>query len=62
MKTRCPLLLVADYRFYKDMGSSNTKTTINYLVQCLLRSGDALTTGRDGQGRAVGGGGTTQCL
>lgn len=31
-KTRCPLLLVADYRFYQEMGASNTKTTINYLV------------------------------
>lgn len=31
-KTRCPLLLVADYRFYHEMGASNTKTTINYLV------------------------------
>lgn len=31
-KTRCPLLLVADYRFYQEMGGSNTKTTINYLV------------------------------
>ncbi|XP_071441773.1 ADAM 17-like protease isoform X4 [Hetaerina americana] len=30
-KTRCPLLLVADYRFYQEMGGSNTKTTINYL-------------------------------
>jgi hypothetical protein len=32
-KTRCPLLLVADYRFYQEMGGSNTKTTINYLVR-----------------------------
>lgn len=31
-KTRCPLLLVADYRFYREMGASSTKTTINYLV------------------------------
>jgi disintegrin and metalloproteinase domain-containing protein 17 len=31
-KTRCPLLLVADYRFFQEMGSSNTKTTISYLV------------------------------
>jgi hypothetical protein len=34
-KTRCPLLLVADYRFYQEMGGSNTKTTINYLVRKL---------------------------
>lgn len=33
-KTRCPLLLVADYRFFQEMGSGNTKTTINYLVSC----------------------------
>lgn len=32
-RTRCPLLLVADYRFFQEMGASNTKTTINYLVQ-----------------------------
>lgn len=31
-KTRCPLLLVADYRFFQEMGNSNTKTTISYLV------------------------------
>jgi hypothetical protein len=31
-KTRCPLLLVADYRFFMEMGGSDTKTTINYLV------------------------------
>lgn len=33
-KTRCPLLLVADYRFFQEMGGGNTKTTINYLVSC----------------------------
>lgn len=32
-KTRCPLLLVADYRFFQEMGASNTKTTISYLVR-----------------------------
>lgn len=35
-KTRCPLLLVADYRFFQEMGGSNTKTTINYLVTSIL--------------------------
>lgn len=35
-KTRCPLLLVADYRFFQEMGGSNTKTTINYLVGSLI--------------------------
>lgn len=32
-RTRCPLLLVADFRFFQEMGASNTKTTINYLVR-----------------------------
>lgn len=36
-KTRCPLLLVADYRFFQEMGSSNTKTTISYLVRVSQR-------------------------
>lgn len=35
-KTRCPLLLVADYRFFQEMGGSDTKTTINYLVKFAL--------------------------
>lgn len=35
-KTRCPLLLVADYRFFQEMGGGNTKTTINYLVRILF--------------------------
>lgn len=34
-KTRCPLLLVADYRFFQEMGGGNTKTTINYLVNIM---------------------------
>lgn len=37
-KTRCPLLLVADYRFYQEMGASSTKTTINYLVSVKVHS------------------------
>lgn len=32
-RTRCPLLLVADYRFFREMGGGDTKTTINYLVR-----------------------------
>lgn len=35
-KTRCPLLLVADYRFYREMGGGNSRTTINYLVSLLF--------------------------
>lgn len=38
-KTRCPLLLVADYRFFQEMGGGNTKTTINYLVSDIRSSG-----------------------
>ncbi|CAL4094030.1 unnamed protein product, partial [Meganyctiphanes norvegica] len=30
-KTRCPLLLVADYRFFREMGGQSYKTTVNYL-------------------------------
>ncbi|XP_050712973.1 ADAM 17-like protease isoform X2 [Eriocheir sinensis] len=36
-KTRCPLLLVADYRFFKEMGGSNYKTTVNYLISLIDR-------------------------
>ncbi|CAB3364677.1 Hypothetical predicted protein [Cloeon dipterum] len=36
-KTRCPLLLVADYRFFQEMGGSNTKNTINYLISLIDR-------------------------
>ena len=35
-KTRCPLLLVADYRFFREMGGGSTKTTINYLVSIFI--------------------------
>lgn len=31
-KTRCSLLLVADYRFFSEMGGNNSKTTTYYLV------------------------------
>ncbi|KAK7066719.1 Disintegrin and metalloproteinase domain-containing protein 17, partial [Halocaridina rubra] len=36
-KTRCPLLLVADYRFFREMGGSNYKTTVNYLISLIDR-------------------------
>ncbi|XP_037796232.1 ADAM 17-like protease [Penaeus monodon] len=36
-KTRCPLLLVADYRFFREMGGSNYKTTVNYLINLIDR-------------------------
>ena len=43
-KTRCPLLLVADYRFFREMGGSSYKTTVNYLVSrsCHFHSGKVL--------------------
>lgn len=36
-RTRCPLLLVADYRFFREMGGGDTKTTINYLISLIDR-------------------------
>lgn len=33
-KNTCPLLLVADYRFYQHMGRAQESITLNYLV-CL---------------------------
>lgn len=36
VQTRCSLLLVADHRFYENMGGRNLKSTINFLV-CNLR-------------------------
>lgn len=40
VQTRCSLLLVADYRFYENMGGSNLKGTINFLVSdknCIVK-------------------------
>nr|UST29447.1 ADAM 17-like protease [Haliclona caerulea] len=31
-RLRCPLVLVADYRFYEEMGNGNEKDTINYMI------------------------------
>jgi len=36
-QTRCPLLLVADYRFYNEMGGGSSKTTVNYLISLIDR-------------------------
>ena len=36
-QTRCPLLLVADYRFYTEMGGGSSKTTVNYLISLIDR-------------------------
>lgn len=32
LKNTCPLLLVADHRFFKHMGREEESTTLNYLV------------------------------
>ena len=36
-KTRCPLLLLADYSLFRGMGGGSTKTTINYLVSNIIQ-------------------------
>merc|ERR1712223_2155075 len=36
-QTRCPLLLVADYRFFSEMGAGSSKTTVNYLISLIDR-------------------------
>ena len=35
--SRCSLMLVADYRFFKEMGGSSTKTTVSYLISLIDR-------------------------
>uniref|UniRef100_A0A8C2BL28 ADAM metallopeptidase domain 17a n=1 Tax=Cyprinus carpio TaxID=7962 RepID=A0A8C2BL28_CYPCA len=35
-KNTCPLLLVADHRFYKHMGRGEESTTLNYLVNIIV--------------------------
>ncbi|CAL4075050.1 unnamed protein product, partial [Meganyctiphanes norvegica] len=34
-KTRCSLLLVADYRFFKAMGGKSIKKTVNFLISLI---------------------------
>ena len=36
-QTRCPLLLVADYRFFSEMGGGSSKTTVKYLISLFIR-------------------------
>ena len=36
-QTRCPLLLVADYRFFSEMGGGSSKSTVNYLISLIDR-------------------------
>uniref|UniRef100_A0A3Q2CU81 ADAM metallopeptidase domain 17a n=1 Tax=Cyprinodon variegatus TaxID=28743 RepID=A0A3Q2CU81_CYPVA len=39
-KNTCPLLLVADYRFFKQMGRSQESITLNYLIELIDRVDD----------------------
>ncbi|KAK5614643.1 Disintegrin and metalloproteinase domain-containing protein 17 [Crenichthys baileyi] len=39
-KNTCPMLLVADHRFYKHMGREEESTTINYLIELIDRVDD----------------------
>ncbi|KAI3364677.1 hypothetical protein L3Q82_011448 [Scortum barcoo] len=40
LKNTCPLLLVADYRFFKHMGREEESTTLNYLIELIDRVDD----------------------
>ncbi|XP_053192332.1 disintegrin and metalloproteinase domain-containing protein 17a [Scomber japonicus] len=39
-KNTCPLLLVADYRFFKHMGRAQESVTLNYLIELIDRVDD----------------------
>ncbi|MEQ2236024.1 hypothetical protein ILYODFUR_008184 [Ilyodon furcidens] len=39
-KNTCPLLLVADYRFYEHMGRGHESITLNYLIELIDRVDD----------------------
>uniref|UniRef100_A0A667YYR3 ADAM metallopeptidase domain 17a n=1 Tax=Myripristis murdjan TaxID=586833 RepID=A0A667YYR3_9TELE len=39
-KNTCPLLLVADYRFFKHMGRGEESVTLNYLIELIDRVDD----------------------
>uniref|UniRef100_UPI0037E785BF disintegrin and metalloproteinase domain-containing protein 17 isoform X3 n=1 Tax=Semicossyphus pulcher TaxID=241346 RepID=UPI0037E785BF len=40
LKNTCPLLLVADHRFFKHMGREEESTTLNYLIELIDRVDD----------------------
>uniref|UniRef100_A0A8C7JA09 ADAM metallopeptidase domain 17 n=1 Tax=Oncorhynchus kisutch TaxID=8019 RepID=A0A8C7JA09_ONCKI len=40
MKNTCPLLLVADHRFFQEMGRGEESTTLNYLIELIDRVDD----------------------
>ncbi|XP_068218960.1 ADAM 17-like protease isoform X2 [Palaemon carinicauda] len=37
VKSRCSLLLIADYHFFREMGGSNYKATVNYIISLIDR-------------------------
>ncbi|XP_072298090.1 disintegrin and metalloproteinase domain-containing protein 17-like [Eucyclogobius newberryi] len=39
-RNTCPLLLVADHRFFKDMGRGEESSTLNYLIELIDRVDD----------------------
>lgn len=39
-KNTCPLLLVADHRFFQEMGRGEESTTLNYLIELIDRVDD----------------------
>ncbi|KAL0967264.1 hypothetical protein UPYG_G00250040 [Umbra pygmaea] len=43
-KNTCPLLLVADYRFFQEMGRGEESTTLNYLIELIDRVDDIYRT------------------
>ncbi|KAG1652431.1 ADAM 17-like protease [Nymphon striatum] len=56
VKTRCSLLLIADYRFYRTMGGSVLKSAINYLISLIDRVHKifAETEWKDNKGSSTG--------
>uniref|UniRef100_A0A673M585 Probable E3 ubiquitin-protein ligase RNF144A-A n=1 Tax=Sinocyclocheilus rhinocerous TaxID=307959 RepID=A0A673M585_9TELE len=54
-KNTCPLLLVADHRFYKHMGRGEESTTLNYLIELIDRVDDIYrNTSWDGDFKGYG--------
>uniref|UniRef100_A0A668SMK4 ADAM metallopeptidase domain 17b n=1 Tax=Oreochromis aureus TaxID=47969 RepID=A0A668SMK4_OREAU len=49
-KNTCPLLLVADHRFYKHMGREEESTTLNYLIELIDRVDDIYRNTSWGEG------------
>ncbi|XP_063352406.1 disintegrin and metalloproteinase domain-containing protein 17 [Pelmatolapia mariae] len=49
-KNTCPLLLVADHRFYKHMGRDEESTTLNYLIELIDRVDDIYRNTSWGEG------------